>query len=126
MVATQYNVAIKSFRSDNAHELSFIELFAEGGVSHQFSRVERPQQNYAVERKHQHLLNVARALFFQSRIPIKFWSECILKATYIINRIPSPLLQHKTPYEVLHGNPADYFILRDFGCLVFASTLTAY
>ncbi|XP_022861542.1 uncharacterized protein LOC111381922 [Olea europaea var. sylvestris] len=64
MIATQYNANIKCFRSDNAHELSFHEFFAEKGVLHQFSCVERPQQNSVVEWKHQHLLNVARALFF--------------------------------------------------------------
>lgn len=108
MVATQFNAAIKSFRSDNTPELSFRDCFADKVLFHQFSCVVRPQQNSIFECKHQHLLNVARVLFFQSRIPIHFWSECLLTATYLINRIPSPILQHKTPYEVLYGIPDDY------------------
>lgn len=61
----------------------------------------------------------SQALFFQSRVPIKFWYECMLTATYLINRTPSPFLRHKTPYEVLHGSPAECSILKVFGCLVF-------
>ena len=64
MIDTQFNAKIKIFRSDNAPELQFTELFIAKGVLHQFSCVERPQQNSVVERKHQHLLNVARALYF--------------------------------------------------------------
>ncbi|KAL5565554.1 hypothetical protein UlMin_028718 [Ulmus minor] len=72
MIFNQFHANIKVFRSDNAPELSFVDFFQDKGVLHQFSCVERPQQNSVVESKHQHLLNVARSLFFQSRIHISF------------------------------------------------------
>ena len=126
MIGTQFGLPIKQFRSDNARELVFAEYFAKTGTLHQFSCVECPQQNSVVERKHQHLLNVARALYFQSRVPIRFWSECVLTATYLINRTPSPLLHNSSPYESLYHKSVDYSSLRVFGCLVFASTYTAH
>lgn len=64
LVETQFNKVINKFRSDNALELRFADFFSSKGVIHQFSCVERPEQNYVVERKHQHLLNAARALYF--------------------------------------------------------------
>lgn len=123
MIHTQFDKRIKAFRSDNAKELAFTDFFHDQGVLHQFSCVDRPQQNSVVERKHQHLLNVARALYFQSKIPIKFWSECVLTATHLINRIPSPLLGNQSPYEKLYKKSPDYNSFRVFGCLAFASTL---
>lgn len=72
MLKTQFGVTIKCLRYDNAKELALIDFLALEGILHQFSCIERPQQNYIVERKHQHLLNVAWALFFQSMVLVTF------------------------------------------------------
>lgn len=100
------------------------KFFAEKGVIHQTSCVETPQKNGRVERKHRHILNMARALLFQANLPIKFWGESVLAATYLINRTPSIVLDNKTPHEVLFGSPPDYDNLRIFGSLCFARRIS--
>lgn len=97
--------------------------FHEHGILFQTSCPGTPQQNGRVERKHRHILNVARALRFQGSLPISFWGECVLTAGYLINRTPTPMLHGKTPYEMLHGQAPLYSHLKVFGCLCYAHNL---
>lgn len=40
--------------------------------------------------------------------PISFWSYLVTHATYIINRVSTPLLKKKIPYELLYNDVPDY------------------
>ena len=124
MVETQFNVKIKCIRSENGTEFIMKDFFKSKGILYQLSCVDTPQQNAIVERKYQHILNVARALRFHSSLPLKMWGDCIFTAVYLINRLPSKHLNNKTPYEMLFKQPPSYCHIRIFGCLYFISTLS--
>lgn len=64
---TQFNRSIKTIRSDNGSEFvnsSCHCLFNDLGIVHQRSCPYTPQQNGVVERKHQHIVQVARSLLY--------------------------------------------------------------
>ena len=67
MINTQFDKCVKVIRTDNGLEFKsgpMKKFYAEKDIVHQTSSMETPQQNGRVERKHQHVLNVARALCF--------------------------------------------------------------
>ncbi|KAJ0435743.1 putative RNA-directed DNA polymerase [Helianthus annuus] len=126
LILTQFKKRIKVFRSDNGTEFvnNNINMFCKNnGILHQTTCSYTPQQNGVVERKHRHLLNTARALMFQSGVPLKFWPDCVLTAVYLINRLPSSVLNSRSPFEVMFGFKPSLSHLRNFGCLCFSTVL---
>jgi len=107
MANTQFNTKVQTIRSDNVLELGLAKettkYFMAKGILHQTSCVETPQQNGVVERKYNHLLETSRALLFHSGLPVKYWGECVLTATYLINRFPSKVLKGLSPFHLLFG-----------------------
>jgi hypothetical protein len=126
MIEKQFNVYVKTVRTDNEPEFLIPTFYASKGILHQLSCAETPQQNGRVDRKHQHLLNVGRALLFQSKLPKQFWSFAVIHAAFIINRVSTPLLQSKSPYHMLYSKPPDLNVLKVFSSLCYAATLYAH
>lgn len=77
-------------------------------------------QNGVVERKHKHVLQVARPLQFQGNVPQRFWGESLLMATCLINRTPGAIMSWKILYEQLYNKPPSYNNQKVYGCLAFA------
>jgi len=53
-------------------------------------------------------------------LPKAYWSYVVV---YLINRLPSIVINYKTPYELIYKSPPTYLNLKTFGSLCFASTL---
>ncbi|GKE00690.1 putative RNA-directed DNA polymerase, partial [Tanacetum coccineum] len=129
LIKNQFGKSVKTFRSDNGTEFVnkvFNKFCIENGIIHQTTFVYTPQQNGIVERKHRHLLNVARSLLFQGGLPLYLWSECIMTAAYLINMLPSSVLNGKTPFELVFNKKPILKHLRVFGCLCYATVLNIH
>ena len=116
---------VQAVRTDNASEFCGKDLhnfFTQKGICHQKSCAYTPQQNGVVERKHRHLIETARALFFQSKVPSQFWGECVLSAAHLINRMPLQVLHNLSPFHKFFNKPPSLDHIRVFGCLCFVST----
>lgn len=81
-----------------------------------------------MERKHRHLLNVARSLKIQAHVPNMFFlgGDCILTACYLVNVTPSLLFQGKSPLEIMLERKLNIDHLRIFVCLCFAKNLALH
>ena len=65
MINTQFETKVKIIKSDNTSEFisgPMRKFYVEKGILYQTSCVDTPQQNGRIERKHRHILNVARAI----------------------------------------------------------------
>ena len=79
---------VKRIRSDNGTECknSIIkELYNDKGITHTFSAPRTPQQNGVVERKNRTLIEAAKAMLEESKLPTYFWPEAINTACYTHN-----------------------------------------
>jgi hypothetical protein len=49
-------------------------------------------------------------------MPLKFWDETFIAATFLINRTPSKVISYATPLERIYKVQPNYSALRIFGC----------
>jgi transposase InsO family protein len=100
-----------------SHE--FHDFLHHKGIVSQHSCPYTPQQNGVVEQNNRHLLDVVRTLLLESFIPSKFWVEALSTAVYLINKLPSQVLNFNYPYYHLYHQHPSYLNLHTFGCVCF-------
>ncbi|KAM2944179.1 hypothetical protein COP2_027257 [Malus domestica] len=122
LVKNHFSSQIKTLRSDNGTEYMsqvMTQYLSNNGIIHQTSCVGTPQQNGVAERKNRDLLEKTRALMLQMNVPKRFWSQGVMTAAYLINRLPSRVLGFKSPMEIIKNRKVDLSHLKVFGCICF-------
>ncbi|GKC08637.1 retrovirus-related pol polyprotein from transposon TNT 1-94 [Tanacetum coccineum] len=112
---------VKVIRCDNGTEFKNREMnqFCEmKGILRQFSVARTPQQNGVAERRNMTLIEAARTMLADSKLPTTFWAEAVNTACYVKNRVLVVKPHNKTPYELFHGRTPTLSFMRPFGCPV--------
>lgn len=111
LVENAFSTKIKSFQSDGGGEYTkrvFQNFLTTHGISFRSSCPDHPEQNGIAERKHRHIVETGLALLAQSNIPSSFWVEAFQTAIFLINRLPTHVLNNISPYEKLFSKSPAY------------------
>ena len=123
----QFDTTPKRFRFDNARDFfnrQVSSFFEDTCIVHESSCPYTPKQNGVAERKISHLMEVTQAMMFTSHALKHLWSEALLTAVYLVNRLPFKILSFKSPKDVfLHHYPKVQLgpesPLHIFGCVAY-------
>nr|GEV36746.1 retrovirus-related Pol polyprotein from transposon TNT 1-94 [Tanacetum cinerariifolium] len=74
--------------------------------------------NGVAERRNRTLIEAARTMLADAKLPVTFWAEAVNTACYVQNRVLVNKSQNKTPYELFNGRTPAIGFLKPFGCYV--------
>ncbi|GJY36024.1 ribonuclease H-like domain-containing protein, partial [Tanacetum coccineum] len=77
-----------------------------------------PQQNGVAERKNRTLIEAARTMLADSKLPTTFWAKVVNPACYVQSKVLVIKPHNKTPYELFLGRKPALSFMRPFGCPV--------
>ncbi|GJT63088.1 retrovirus-related pol polyprotein from transposon TNT 1-94 [Tanacetum coccineum] len=95
-----------------------ISVGKKGGIKREYSVARTPQQNGVAERKNRTLIEAARTMLADSKLPTTFWAEAVSTACYVQNRVLIVKPHNKTPYELFRGFKPAIGFMKPFGCHV--------
>jgi len=112
LVENIFHTKIKSIYSNNGGEFVVLkQYFSIHGISHH-TTAHTPQQNGVSKLRHRHLVETSLTLLYDASLPLSYWPHAFSTAAYLINRQPTPLLQNKTPFEILFRQIPNYLKLK--------------
>uniref|UniRef100_A0AAV1TV48 Integrase catalytic domain-containing protein n=1 Tax=Peronospora matthiolae TaxID=2874970 RepID=A0AAV1TV48_9STRA len=124
-IQTQFGTKIKFVRHDGAHEFatnSIKTFYEDHGIEQQVTVPYAHQTNGTAERAIRTIVTIGRSLLHHAKPEKCFWGEASMAAIYIKNRLPSPKIDHKTPFEIVYKSKPSVKHMRVFGCRAFILT----
>lgn len=114
----QHEVKVKRVQTDNAGELTsnwFEKGLADLGIKHDMSIAYIHETNGMAERFNRTITSSARALLYDSGLPLGLWAEAVTHASYTKNRMPHVSLGGKSPLEAISKKKPHLGHLQPFG-----------
>lgn len=85
------------------------------GITHRVTCPYSHAQNGNVECHHRNIVETGLSLLVHAFILHKYWVKALQTTVYLINRMPTSILQNSSPYQMLFNQTPDYKFLRTFG-----------
>ncbi|KAG4036743.1 hypothetical protein PC123_g27690 [Phytophthora cactorum] len=103
-VQTQFGKKVKFVRHDGAREFATNSLkvfYEDEGIEQQTTVPYAHQTNGTAERAIRTIVTIGRSMLHHAKLDKCFWAEAAMTAIYVKNRLPSPKIEHKTPFEIV-------------------------
>lgn len=96
---------VHCLHADGGAKYKVVDFFCKrSGVGRQVSEAENQDSNGNAERMHQTMMDMVPSMVFGSGLPLKFWVDAALYASYILHRSPKwGNVGRAPPIEVLTG-----------------------
>nr|GEU28968.1 ribonuclease H-like domain-containing protein [Tanacetum cinerariifolium] len=109
---------VKVIRCDNGTEFKnsvLNDFSAMKCIIREFSVTRTPQQTGVAERRNRTLIEAARTMLADFKLPTTFWAEAVNTACYVQNRVLVVKPHNKTPYKLFRGRTPTLSFIRPFG-----------
>nr|GEX70954.1 putative ribonuclease H-like domain-containing protein [Tanacetum cinerariifolium] len=77
------------------------------GIKREFSNARTPQHNGVAKRRNRSLIEAARIMLADAKLPDTFWAEAVNTACYVQNRVLVNKAHNKTLYELFNEDSID-------------------
>ncbi|KAG2789442.1 hypothetical protein PC112_g24431 [Phytophthora cactorum] len=121
-VERQFDTKVKFVRHDGAKEFatnSLLAFYEDHGIEVQPTVPYAHQTNGTAERANRTIVTIGRSMLHYAGLDKTFWAEAAMTAIYIKNRLPSPKVPGKTPFEVVYKSKPNVKHMRVFGCKAY-------
>nr|GEZ89851.1 hypothetical protein [Tanacetum cinerariifolium] len=115
------DLKVKIIRCDNKGEFRNKEMndfCSRKGIKREFSNARTPQQNGVAKKRNRTLIEAARTMLADAKLPVTFWAKAVNTAGYVQNRVLVNKSQNKTSYELFNSRTPAIGFLKPFGCHV--------
>ncbi|KAG3044650.1 hypothetical protein PC122_g24790 [Phytophthora cactorum] len=124
-VQTQFGKKVKFVRHDGAREFatnSLKDFYQDEGIEQQTTVPYAHQTNGTAERAIRTIVTIGRSMLHHAKLDKCFWGEAAMTTIYVENRLPSPKIENKNPFEIVYKFKPSVKHMRVFGCRTYVLT----